>query len=300
MEYCGILPIFKPQGFTSFDVIAKLRGILRMRRIGHAGTLDPMATGVLPVFLGNATRACDIIPCDTKAYSAGFELGITTDTQDITGVVLDKSSRAVSLEELERACLSFRGTLRQLPPMYSAVTVNGRRLYDLAREGITVEREAKEITVHRITLTQYSPETRTGSLELEVSRGTYIRTIIHDLGSLLGCGGTMTSLVRTSSAGIALSECLTLEEISALCKENMLSEKIIPTERLFESLARVELDEVQTKMYKNGVKLDISRIDGAPTASCRCGVYGGGAFIGTGRIDIECGELSVEKNFTHQ
>lgn len=296
-NFSGILPVFKPQGFTSFDVVAKLRGILKMRRIGHAGTLDPMATGVLPVLLGTAARACDIIPDDRKSYTAGFVLGIATDTQDITGRQISADTRAVSVEELTRAVSRFAGTQEQIPPMYSAVTVNGRRLYDLARQGVTVERAPKKITVHSISLNAYSPRERTGELSLTVSRGTYIRTIIHDIGELLGCGAVMTALVRTMAAGIALDECLTLEQISALAEENRIEENIIPTERLFTPLFRITLDSIQTKMYKNGVKLDLLRIESPPAESGRCAIYGTDGFIGTGFADISASVLKAEKNF---
>lgn len=296
-NFTGVLPVYKPQGFTSFDVIAKLRGILKMRRIGHAGTLDPMATGVLPVLLGNAARACDIIPEDKKAYIAGFALGMTTDTQDITGKQLSSDPRGVPRGELETVLSGFAGEQKQLPPMYSAVTVNGKRLYELARQGIETQRAEKTIFVHEIKLDEYQPEERRGELSFTVSRGTYIRTLIHDMGQLLGCGAVMTSLVRTASAGITLDSCLTLDEISGLAANGALEGAIIPTERLFESLYRITLDDVQTPMYKNGVKLDLSRVADAPAESCRCAVYGTDGFIGTGFADTVGAELRSEKNF---
>lgn len=296
-NFLGILPVYKPQGFTSFDVVAKLRGILKMRRIGHSGTLDPMATGVLPILLGGATRACDIIPDDKKAYVAKFALGITTDTQDITGKIISKSDNFITFDEVSSVIAKFKGEQDQLPPMFSAVSVKGQRLYDLARKGLTVERKSKKITVHNICLNEYSPEERIGEISLTVSRGAYIRTIIHDMGQAIGCGATMTSLIRTMSSGITLDECLSFEQISQFTENNRLEEKIIPVERLFDKLYRITLDQKQTQMYKNGVKLDLSRIESSPEHSCRCAVYGTNGFIGIGFADANICELRIEKNF---
>ena len=185
----GILCIDKPQDFTSFDVVAKLRGILGMKRIGHAGTLDPMATGVLPVFVGTATKACDIMPDNSKSYRAGFLLGQTTDTQDVTGKILMTSDKPVSEDDINKVLPEFTGKILQIPPMYSAVQVNGQRLYDLARQGIEVERKPREIEVKKINLIDYDEKTRTGNITISCGKGTYIRTIIHDIGGKLGCGG---------------------------------------------------------------------------------------------------------------
>ena len=175
----GIVCENKPRGFTSFDVIAKLRGIMKIRRLGHGGTLDPMATGVLPVFVGTATKACDIMPDNTKSYRAGFKLGQVTDTQDITGEVLTSSDMAVSRDTLEAVIPEFVGDIMQLPPMYSAVQVNGQRLYDLARQGVEVERTPRQIHVDRLELVEYDEESREGVLEIYCGKGTYIRTIIN-------------------------------------------------------------------------------------------------------------------------
>lgn len=293
----GIICINKPQGFTSFDVVAKLRGILQTRRIGHGGTLDPMATGVLPVFVGTATKACDIMPDNSKSYRAGFRLGETSDTQDITGEITARSDMAVSEERLRGIIPQFVGRLLQLPPMYSAVQVNGQRLYDLARKGVVIERTPREIEVERIELLSYDPESREGSLDIYCGKGTYIRTIINDIGEKLGCGGVMTSLVRTGSGGFALGDCYTLEEVQRARDEDRLGELILPVERVFAGLPKLRLGEAQTRMYCNGVKLDLGRVRDIRPGSTDYAVYGSdGCFIGTAFADFENGILRVAKN----
>lgn len=294
----GILCVNKPQDFTSFDVVAKLRRIIGIRRLGHGGTLDPMATGVLPVFVGSATKACDIMPDTTKSYRAGFRLGMTTDTQDITGRLITKSDNSVRREELLAVLPSFMGNILQLPPMYSAVQVNGKRLYDLAREGIEVERQPRSIEVMRLNITEYNEISREGVIEIECGKGTYIRTIINDIGERLGCGGIMTSLVRTSSSGFRLDECYTFEEIQESRAENRLGELIIPIERVFETLPKLRLNHAQTRMYKNGVKLDLAKLEGIDAKNDAYTVYGSdGVFIGTAHTDRAEGLLRVGKNF---
>lgn len=294
----GIVCVNKPAGFTSFDVIAKLRGIMKIRRLGHGGTLDPMATGVLPVFVGTATKACDIMPDSSKSYRAAFELGKITDTQDITGTVLSSSDMSVKRESIEEIIPGFIGRIMQLPPMYSAVQVNGQRLYDLARKGIEVERQPREIEVKSLTLADYDEESRRGVLEISCGKGTYIRTIIHDIGEKLGCGGIMTALVRTSSGGFSLADCHTLEEIQLAADESRLEELILPIERVFDSLPKLKLNEVQTRMYRNGVKLDINRINRIKQDVSRYSVYGfDGCFIGIAEADRENSVLRAVKNF---
>lgn len=293
----GILCVNKPQDFTSFDVIAKLRGILKIKRLGHGGTLDPMATGVLPVFVGSATKACDIMPDNTKSYRAGFRFGAVSDTQDIWGEVRSFSDTAVSRDMAEAALPAFMGRIMQLPPMYSAVQVNGQRLYDLARQGIEVEREPREVEISSLVIEEYDEQKREGVMSIACGKGTYIRTIISDIGEKLGCGGIMTSLVRTSSGGFTLADCHTIEEIQAAKDEGRIEELIMPVERVFEKLPKLRLGEAQTRMYRNGVKLDLSRIRDICSGVDCYGVYGfDGGFIGTAFADIENGELRVGKN----
>ncbi|MBD5158816.1 MAG: tRNA pseudouridine(55) synthase TruB [Ruminococcus sp.] len=293
----GILCIDKPQDFTSFDVVAKLRGILGMRRLGHAGTLDPMATGVLPVFVGNATKACDIMPDNSKSYKAGFRLGQTTDTQDITGTILTTSEKMVSEDDIDKILPEFTGKIMQIPPMYSAVQVKGQRLYDLARQGIEIERQPREIDVEKISLIDYDEKTRTGNITISCGKGTYIRTIIHDIGGKLGCGGIMTSLVRTSASGFTLDDCYTLEQVQQARNENCLESLILPVERLFNTLPKIRLNEHQTKLYRNGVKLDLERINNIKSDVRDYAVYGYDSnFIGTALAEHDNGILRIGKN----
>lgn len=293
----GVICVDKPAGFTSFDVIAKLRGIMHTRRLGHGGTLDPMATGVLPVFVGNATKACDIMPNTTKSYLADFRLGFTSDTQDIWGEVRECSGKSIGWEELEAVIPEFTGKIMQTPPMYSAVQVNGQRLYDLARQGIEVERKPREIEVTTLEIFEYDPETREGTLEIDCGKGTYVRTLINDIGERLGVGGIMTGLVRDSSGGFTLADCHSLDEIQRAADEDRLTELIIPIERVFETLPKLRLGEAQTRMYKNGVKLSLERLRDVKTGASEYAVYGSdGGFIGTAYADWESGTLRIGKN----
>lgn len=293
-EISGVIAVYKPAGWTSFDVVAKLRGILHTRRIGHGGTLDPMAEGVLPVFVGKATKACDILPDVKKGYHAGFRLGITTDTQDITGTALKEDGMAVTAEEFKAAAEKFIGKIMQVPPMYSAVKVDGKKLYELAREGKVIEREAREITVLSLVTDDYDEVTREGHMTVLCEKGTYIRTLINDIGDMLGCGGAMTSLVRTYSAGLALEDCLTIEDIQQRVDENGAESVLTRLDKCFEVYPEVRLGARITALYKNGVKLRADQVDAHEGTVYR--VYGAdGGFIGLGRM-ADGGFRSV-KNF---
>ncbi len=293
----GILLINKPQGFTSFDVIAKLRGILKIKRLGHAGTLDPMATGVLPVFVGKATRACDIIPNNEKSYTADFKLGVITDTQDSTGTVLQSFEKKSCSADIISVLDDFRGEIKQLPPMYSAVSVNGQRLYDLARQGIEVERQPRTITIDKIELQSFNEESQTGRLFISCSKGTYIRTIIHDIGQKLSTGGIMTGLVRNSSSGFKLDECFTLEQMQDMKEKGTLQQALIPIDRAFESYDEIHLSDVQTRMYKNGIKLDLNRVKHNTDKDIFRVYSHDNIFLGIARAERERMELVCDKNF---
>lgn len=256
----GILPVNKPKGWTSFDVVAKLRGVMKIKRLGHAGTLDPMATGVLPVFVGKATKACDILPDTKKIYTAGFRLGVSTDTLDITGRVIRENADKVTADRLERIRQRFVGEITQLPPMYSAVKVDGKRLYQLAREGKTVQRTPRKCIVHSIEIISYDEGTREGKMTISCEKGTYVRTIIDDMGNALGTGAVMTSLVRTYSAGFDIAQCLTMEQIEQICKQGRISDVIMSVEKAFEMYGGIRLDRRLTELYKNGVKLYRSQL----------------------------------------
>lgn len=291
----GILLIDKPEGFTSFDVIGKLRGILKMRRLGHAGTLDPMATGVLPVFAGYATKACGILPDDRKAYIADFQLGQSSDTQDSTGTILETRSFADVTETKIHAVLeTMTGEIDQIPPMYSAVKVNGKRLYELAREGKSAERKSRRVRIDTLALTAFDAQTGAGTLEIQCGSGTYVRTILHDMGESLGCGAVMTSLRRTMSNGFGLEKCVTLDEIQKLADENRATEALIPIAEVFASLPEIHLDAQQTFYYKNGVKLGLSQLKEQLSGAERYAVYGNEGFLGTAMIDGEL--LRIERN----
>lgn len=208
----GIVIIHKPAGWTSMDVCAKLRGILKTKKVGHAGTLDPMATGVLPVFVGSATRGVSFAESGEKEYVATLQLGLTTDTQDTSGTTLEERPVDVKRADLEAVLGQFRGEIEQIPPMYSALKVDGKKLYDLARQGKEVERKPRPVTIHTLTLEGQLSETAY-TLRVKCSKGTYIRTLCHDIGQALGCGGCMASLQRTMAAGYTLEEAVTIEDV---------------------------------------------------------------------------------------
>lgn len=294
----GFICIDKPQGFTSFDVIGKLRGILKMRRLGHSGTLDPMATGVLPVFVGHATKACGILPDDRKIYIAGFRLGQVSDTQDSTGTILEEHDASqITEERILEVLPQFTGDIAQIPPMYSAVSVDGKRLYELARQGKTVERKARQVHVERIELYTFDAQRGTGILKIHCGTGVYVRTILHDLGQALGCGAVMTSLRRIMSNGLPIHICFTLEEIQQLVDENRLDMALTPIEKIFASLPAIHLDEKQTMHYRNGVKLGLSQLKEQITDAERYAVYGEPeGFLGTALADRNENCLRVERN----
>ncbi len=250
----GVILVNKPKNWTSFDVCGKLRGMLHIKRIGHTGTLDPMAEGVLPVLVGKAAKACDILPESSKEYRAGFKLGLSADTQDITGVTLETDDVPVTAMQLESVLSGFKGVYMQTPPMYSAVKVDGKKLYEYAREGKEIKREPKERYVHSIRLLSYDEQTREGETELTVSKGTYIRTLIADAAQRLGTHGVMTSLVRTKACGFSLDECLTIDQLQALADKGEIGKAVISLERVFDGYPVVQLDEKKTVHFKNGVK----------------------------------------------
>jgi tRNA pseudouridine55 synthase len=294
----GIICIDKPQGFTSFDVIGKLRGILKMRRLGHSGTLDPMATGVLPVFVGFATKACGILPDERKAYIAQFRLGQVSDTLDSTGTILEEHDASGVTEAMLRAVLpQFTGEIDQIPPMYSAVSVDDKRLYELAREGKIVERKPRRVHVESLALTAFHPETGEGTLEIHCGSGVYVRTILHDIGQELGCGAVMTALRRTMSNGLPIERCVTFEQIQKLAEEGRVEEVLMPISEAFAALPQLHLNAQQTVHYRNGVKLGLSQLKTQLTGAQQYAVYGEpDGFLGTAAVDGEQNCLRVERN----
>lgn len=239
----GIVIVDKPEGITSHNVVSRIRRIFGTRRVGHSGTLDPLATGVLPVFVGRATRACEFALCDEKAYVARFRLGVVTDTQDITGNVICTREVTVSEQDVFRACESFCGTILQTPPMFSALKVDGVPLYKLAREGKSVERSAREITIHSIVPRKASEDEY--EIEVSCSKGTYIRTLIYDIGEALSCGATMTALRRTKSGMFTIENAFTLEQI----EENP---SLLPLDFMFSEYPAITINGMGEKKCRNG------------------------------------------------
>ncbi len=286
----GIILIDKPQNFTSFDVVAVVRKKFGTKKVGHGGTLDPMATGVLPVFIGCATKAVDLLPDSGKSYRAGFRLGLTSDTLDIWGELSEEKPADIGREALEAVLERFRGEIEQTPPMYSALKVGGRKLCDLARQGIEVERKARKITISRLDLLDF--DGKNGVIEVDCSTGTYIRTLVDDIGKSLGTGAVMTSLCRTRACGFALSECVSIEEL----REKPLDElKLLSVESVFRDLPETVLDEVQTRMYLNGVRLDADRLAEKPPLDELIRVYGNGGFLGVAKVNEERELISVKR-----
>lgn len=300
-RYHGVLIVHKPQDFTSFDVVAKLRGILQERRIGHGGTLDPMATGVLPVFVGGATKAADMAAAQTKEYVADFALGYATDTQDSTGTEIMRSDKRVTYAEVQEAVSRMTGEQMQLPPMYSAVKVNGQRLYDLARKGVEVERKARPITVFEAELLAFEEETQTGRLRFRCSKGTYIRTLLHDLGEQLETYAVMTALQRTRSGNYTLEQSHTLEEIQQLAQEDRIESILLQTDSLFLDDPAVTIDAYGFERAQHGAFIAPEHVTGMPMqAGTRCRVYYNGTFWMLGRVDtLDRGGLALfyEKRF---
>lgn len=283
----GILVIDKPQDWTSHDVVAKLRGILHERRIGHAGTLDPMATGVLPVFVGRATRAVEFAADREKEYLAGLRLGTVTDTQDVTGTVLESHPVTVTRDHLEMVLNRFRGEISQIPPMYSAIKKQGKKLYELARRGVEVEREPRPITIYELELLEKVSETDY-TLRVLCSKGTYVRTLCHDIGQALGCGGTLYSLRRTRSAGFGLDQAMTLEQAAETEDPASL---LLPVDTCFGRYPVLTLTEAEDeRKVRNGNPIFLDGSDGAYR------VYGpDGDFLALSRL--EQGRLVTIKSF---
>lgn len=246
----GMINIYKEAGFTSHDVVAKLRGILKQKKIGHTGTLDPEAVGVLPVCLGNATKLCELFTDKDKEYEAWLQLGVRTDTQDLTGTVLEERPVEVTEEQVREVMLSFVGDYAQLPPMYSALKVGGQRLYELARQGKEVERALRPVTIYGLRIQEIKlPGVR---FTVSCSRGTYIRTLCHDIGEKLGCGGAMESLKRTKAGGFQLADALTLAQVEALRDAGDLEQAILPVEDIFAACPKAFVKEQAAKLLQNG------------------------------------------------
>lgn len=264
MERSGVINIYKEAGYTSHDVVAKLRGILKQKKIGHTGTLDPQAQGVLPVCLGKGTKLCDLLADHDKEYEAVLRLGITTDTQDMEGNVLQESSVQVSEEEVRTCILSFQGEQMQVPPMYSALKVNGKKLYELAREGKVVERKARPVTFHKIeVLWMELPKVK---IRVQCSKGTYIRTLCNDIGEKLGCGGCMEELLRTRVERFALEDAVKLDEVQKAMEEGTVDSLIFPVDRIFDQYPTAKTTTQGNLLVHNGNRLFSELLQEEPEA----------------------------------
>lgn len=295
----GVIVINKQKDFTSFDVVAVARGILREKKIGHSGTLDPMATGVLPILIGRAAKAQSLLPDTDKEYIAGFRFGMTTDTLDITGNVLTQIESHVHREDIENILPLFRGNIMQIPPMYSAVQKDGVRLYDLARQGIEVERQARPVYIDTLELTDFDEQMQSGKLRISCSKGTYVRVICDDIGKTLGCGCVMTELCRTKACGFTLEDAVTLKELEQIKNEGRLDEVIRPTDSIFRCFKPVYISEKQAVRFSNGAALDIERVKSIDASEnpTLYRVYSGNVFLGLGITNPEKNELAVKKHF---
>lgn len=277
----GIIPLKKGENITSFFAVNKVRRIIGEKKCGHTGTLDPNATGVLPIAVGGATRFIELLPTHKKAYKATFKTGFCTDTLDIWGTVTDTFDKKVSFEEIEKATAEFKGEIMQLPPMYSAIKRDGVRLYELARQGIEVERTPRQCEIYELVVSE--AENGEYSLYCECSAGTYIRTLINDIGEKLGCGATMTSLCRTFACGIELSECFTLEELTELKEKGEIEKAVIPLEKLLLEYPEIHVSENQAKRFSNGGSLMRERLRNLGENGIYR-VYGNGEFLGLGEL----------------
>ena len=255
----GILNVYKEKGYTSHDVVAKLRGIVGQKKIGHTGTLDPDAVGVLPVCLGKATKLCDMLTDKDKTYEAILLLGRSTDTQDTSGTTLTtRDTSALTEEKVTEVIESYVGEYDQIPPMYSALKVNGKKLYELAREGKVVERKARRVVIYQIRILKM--ELPRVKMEVSCSKGTYIRTLCHDIGETLGCGGCMESLVRTRVSSFRIADSMTLEEISQKCMKDCLMDVVIPIDTMFQEYQRIVVKRSWDFLAKNGNSLPMNAV----------------------------------------
>ncbi len=264
----GVIVINKEKGYTSFDVVACLRRILSMKKIGHTGTLDPDAVGVLPVCVGSATKAVELLTATEKEYIATVQLGSETDTQDASGQVLRTAEVTVTEEDIRRVAGEFLGEISQIPPMYSAIKQDGKKLYELAREGKTVERKPRKITIHEIEILELDLKHQRFSMRVACSKGTYIRTLCQDMGEALGCYAHMAELCRTKTGAFSLTEALTLKEVETAMEQGDTS-FLMPVDRVFHDLPALNLNPKEAEMVRHGVRI---RAKSFPEGA-RCRMY---------------------------
>ncbi len=292
----GIIPLYKGENITSFFAVAKVRRICEEKKAGHTGTLDPNATGVLPVALGGATRFIELLPTHKKAYKATFKTGVTTDTLDIWGKVTEEFCKKATLEELLSVADDFRGEIMQLPPMYSALKKDGVRLYELARKGEEIDRDLRKCEIYSLELGEKNGEF---TLYCECSAGTYIRSLINDLGKAVGTGAVMTSLERTYACGVSLSDCFTLDELTELAKRNEIKKAVIPIDKLLFEYPAVNVTDNQAVRFKNGGDLMAERVKGLNNYGLYR-VYGNNEFLGLGEFSENSESLTVKRVYVEK
>lgn len=280
----GIIILDKPKDITSFGAVARVRRLCGEKKCGHSGTLDPMATGVMTVLLGGATRFCELLPSHDKEYIAVFRLGTVTDTLDITGKVLETNSVSATKADVLEALGSFTGEISQLPPMYSAVSVNGQRLYDLARQGIEVERQERKVFIYSAELLEADENSHEYKISVSCSSGTYIRTLIDDIGRKLGCGAVLTELRRTKANGFSVEQAVTLEQLEKASENGTVCELLMPLKKALELYPSVQVTEAQAKRFSNGGELDLNRIKCAKMTGLYRVFGPDGSFLGLGEI----------------
>ena len=276
----GVLLIHKPYGVTSFDVVARIRRLYGTRQVGHTGTLDPIATGLLPVLVGRAVKASEFLTEKDKEYVAGLRLGLTTDSEDITGNILTESDIIPDRETVLQTAGQFVGEIMQVPPMYSALKVGGEKLVDLARKGIVIEREARPITVHELDI---DGEGADYTMRVFCSKGTYIRTLCADIGNKLGCGGVMSSLIRTKTGAFSLENAHTLDALEAMTLEERQS-LLLPTETLFTHLPKITLSDFFAKLSRGGCEIYQKKIGTGFPLQTRLRVYDRNGFYAIGEV----------------
>ncbi|MBQ4584942.1 MAG: tRNA pseudouridine(55) synthase TruB [Clostridia bacterium] len=282
-DVCGVLLVNKHEGVTSHDIVNKIRRLYGTKKVGHTGTLDPLATGVLPILIGRSAKASEYLLSESKEYVAHLRLGLTTDTEDITGKVLTTSEAIPTKGEFFEACRHFEGEITQIPPMYSALKVNGQKLVDLARQGIEVERQGRKITIYSIIPEEVSEIEGIYRIRVACSKGTYIRTLCADIGAFLGCGATMTQLERTVSGNFKIEDTYTIEQLENMSLEERTS-LLIPTEELFAEAEAVILPDFYSRLFRSGCEIYLAKIKKQFPVDTFLRVYDGDGFLALGQV----------------
>ncbi len=293
----GFIIIDKPENITSFSAVARVRRITGEKKAGHTGTLDPMATGVLPVMLGGATRFSELLPSHNKGYRAKILLGITTDTLDVTGKVLSTVDVTATAADFEKALKTFEGEISQLPPMFSAVSKDGVRLYELARKGVEIERETRRVEIYSADLLTFDEEKHEYDIDVKCSAGTYIRSLAFDIGALLGCGAVLSGLRRTLANGFKLEDCVTLGQLEEAADSGKLNDLIISVDKVLACYPDIHVTSAQSVRFKNGGALDLARIKPQNSTGLFRVYSDENDFLGIGEICGNSGEMTVKRVF---